>query len=57
MKGPKDSKESHTSVTMEGTAGVGSGGADFCVRGTCSGELPSPLCAPGAGGDARVGAL
>lgn len=23
MKGPKDSKDSHTSVTMEGTLGVG----------------------------------
>lgn len=52
MKGPKDSKESHTSVTMEGTAGAGRGDADFCA-----GELPSPLCAPGGGRDGRVGAL
>lgn len=34
MKGPKDSKESHTSVTMEGMAraGCGEGDAAFCLR-------------------------
>lgn len=33
MKGPKDSKESHTSVTMEGTAGVGRGTQPFVCTG------------------------
>lgn len=52
MKGPKDSKESHTSVTMEGTAGVGR------VRSLlCAWLNYRALCVPGAGGEGGVWAL
>lgn len=48
MKGPKDSKESHTSVTMEGMAGAGMGWGGgrslLSVRGTGADELLSGTC-------------
>lgn len=52
MKGPKDSKESHTSVTMEGTAGVGRGSSLVCAW-----VNYRALCVPGAGGEGGVAAL
>lgn len=59
MKGPKDSKESHTSVTMEGTAGtgVGRGPQPLSERGTAAEELLSaePFVCPCAEPASRWG--
>lgn len=56
MKGPKDSKESHTSVTMEGTAGVGRGAKPFVRAGPVCVNYRA-LCVPAAGGERGVAAL
>ncbi|NXF11968.1 ABR protein, partial [Smithornis capensis] len=56
VKGPKDSKESHTSVTMEGTAGVGRGTQPFvCARDELlSGALCVPVCGAGEEGGSQL---
>lgn len=55
MKGPKDSKESHTSVTMEGTGDTGrgmQGGGRILL---CARVNYRALFVPGAGGEGRRG--
>lgn len=53
MKGPKDSKESHTSVTMEGMAGVGRGMQVFvCAERVNYRALCAHLEPAGTGGSA-----
>lgn len=55
MKGPKDSKESHTSVTMEGTGDTGrgmQGGGRILL---CARVNYRALFVPGAGGEGSKG--